>query len=405
MYRRLIAYSVLALNVVALSAGCGSTRWSDTQRTATEQLLISDAIDRAVSEIDLGALAERKVYLESSAVRQTVDSAYLISTVRQHLLAQGCILVDKLDEADYVVELRAGAVGTDRCDLLFGIPATKLPQSVPVQGIPHTVPELALATKTEQRAVAKIALFAYNRHTGKMVWQSGVIPVESKIHNLWVLGAGPFQRGTVYGGTQSWGQKMRVPFSGKTDRRWQPPIPSVAKEMHFVEDEPQLAERRDGGKAQPLSTEQKAAGAGAVRSTGHSRLSSASSGSGIPPAPPLPAAPPAPPGPVGTSKHHGFGKSLDLTILDHMNIVPAAPPSPTTTQVPATTQSPAATEGASAWQTASQTTAQPATSPGSAPPATAPLATAPVTETSQASQSPPAPEGGAADPASAPPPK
>ena len=35
----------------AMSAGCGTTKWSDTSRTATEQLLISDAMDRAVSRI------------------------------------------------------------------------------------------------------------------------------------------------------------------------------------------------------------------------------------------------------------------------------------------------------------------------------------------------------------------
>ena len=39
------------------TAGCGTTRSSDTNRTATEQLLISDAIDRAVQSINLQPLA------------------------------------------------------------------------------------------------------------------------------------------------------------------------------------------------------------------------------------------------------------------------------------------------------------------------------------------------------------
>jgi hypothetical protein len=393
---RLIACGLAAIVACALSSGCGSTRWSDTQRTATEQLLISDAIDRAISELDLGALAERKVFLESGAVRATVDSAYLISTLRQHLLAQGCILVDKLEEADYVVELRAGAVGTDRCDLLLGIPATKLPQSVPVQGVPHTIPEFALATKTEQRAVAKIAVFAYNRHTGKLVWQSGIIPVESKIENLWVLGAGPFQRGTIYKGTQPLGQKVRVPLSGKPGRQWQPSIPSVAKEMHYVDGEPSLARRSEEAKGRSLTGDKKSSSSGDVRPTGHSGQSSPTAGSAVPPAPPIP------PGPVGTSKHRGFGKTLDLTILDHMNTAPAAAqdsPDAQTAAQPATPSAPTPSGGTPSAATPPSGTASAAT-----PPSGTASAATPGAETSQAAQPAPAPAGGAADPALAAPP-
>ena len=42
-------FNLAALLATAL-AGCGTTRSTDTGRTATEQLLISDAIDRAVHE-------------------------------------------------------------------------------------------------------------------------------------------------------------------------------------------------------------------------------------------------------------------------------------------------------------------------------------------------------------------
>ena len=49
----------------ALACGCGTTKWSDSPRTATEQLLISDAVDRAISEIDFSALADKDVYLDT----------------------------------------------------------------------------------------------------------------------------------------------------------------------------------------------------------------------------------------------------------------------------------------------------------------------------------------------------
>ena len=286
----------------ALWAGCGTTRWSDTQRTATEQLLISDAIDRAVSELDFDVVAGKKVYLDTAPIKQTVDAGYLISTLRQQLLAAGCLVKDKPDEADYVVEVRAGAVGTDRRDLLFGIPAAKIPAVGPMQGAPSSIPEIPLATKTEQHGVAKIAVFVYNRHTGRPVWQSGVIPVESKIKDIWVFGVGPFQRGSIYKGTRFAGQKVKVPLapSGRKPEEI-PPGPSVAKEAYFVEPEVSLA----GNGEKPTPADSNSAGA-------HKAAEQASPASYSAPA--SDSAPP-PPGPSGVSAPKPSGRSIDLSIF------------------------------------------------------------------------------------------
>ena len=183
--------------LLVLGAGCGTTRWSDTQRTATEQLLVSDAIDRAVNRVDFYPLAGKRVYLDATALKTTIDATYLASSLRQQMLAHGCIILDKREEADYVVEARSGALGTDHRELLLGVPATRVPEIGPAASVPATIPEIPLAKRTEQRAVAKIALFAYNRATGQSVWQSGTVPVESRVKDLWVLGIGPFQRGRI----------------------------------------------------------------------------------------------------------------------------------------------------------------------------------------------------------------
>ena len=74
-------------------AGCGTTKWTDTRRSATEQLLISNAMDRAVSRLDFRALAGKKVYLDAKPLQSATDSAYLISCLRQHMLASGCLMM------------------------------------------------------------------------------------------------------------------------------------------------------------------------------------------------------------------------------------------------------------------------------------------------------------------------
>jgi hypothetical protein len=147
------------------------------------------------------------------------------------MLACGCILKDKKDEADFVVEVRAGAIGTDRHDLLFGTPSTSVSLGAfsPVPGAPPAqVPEIALAKRTDQIGVAKIAVFAYERATGVPVWQSGSDVVASKSRDLWVFGTGPYQRGNIYGGTKFAGEDLRVPLVGGKDQEL-PPV-RVARE-------------------------------------------------------------------------------------------------------------------------------------------------------------------------------
>jgi hypothetical protein len=207
LHHRLALSTSMLIACALMHVGCGTTRSTDTTRTATEQLLISDAIDRAVQNVNVHTLAGQTVYLDDSRLGDVVDRNYLISTLRQHLLASGCALRAERDQADYIVEARAGAIGTDRNDLLFGVPSMNVPQIFPMQPVPAAIPEVPIAKRRDQRGIAKIAVFAYHRETGMPVWQSGVAHQESSANDVWIMGAGPFQRGTIYEGTA---------FAGKT---------------------------------------------------------------------------------------------------------------------------------------------------------------------------------------------
>jgi len=241
--------SATALLLATLLAGCGTTRWTDTRRTATEQLLISDAIDRAVQQIDFHQLAGADVYFDDSYLSTAVDQDYVISSLRQHLLASGCVLKEKREDARYVVEARAGAIGTDRHDLLYGLPATNLPTLVPIPGVPTALPEIAVVKRTDQLGVAKLAVFAYDRTTGESVWQSGVSSTNSAAKDFWVLGMGPIQRGTIYDGTAFAGQKLHNPLVRRTPHigRRHPSVP-VTAEASFRSIAPQVARRSDAPK-------------------------------------------------------------------------------------------------------------------------------------------------------------
>jgi hypothetical protein len=191
----------------SVSLGCGTTRMTDTTRAASEMLLVSQAVDEAVDRMDFTALAGKPVYVNPEYVEKTlVDRGYLISSVRQQLLAHGALIREEEKDAIYVVELRAGGLGTDRHTLLFGSPQLSLPAVIP--GQPTQIPELALVKKTDQKGVAKIGVFAYNRVTGRALWQSGLQEGSSTLKDRWVFGAGPFSSGSIRKGTELAGEPL-----------------------------------------------------------------------------------------------------------------------------------------------------------------------------------------------------
>lgn len=218
----------LALGALLLGAavGCGTTRVTNSQRTATEQLLVSNAIDQSISQFDFRVLANKPVFFDAHYLGASVDQGYVVSSLRQHLLACGCILAEDRSQATYVVEARSGGIGTDLHELLFGVPQMNLPSVLP--GQPSLIPEIPLAKKTDQKGVAKVAVFAYNRRTGRPVWQSGVIQSDSTLKDTWVLGAGPFRRGTLGEATEFAGQQLTIPLLSGKDGGKEEAAPVVA---------------------------------------------------------------------------------------------------------------------------------------------------------------------------------
>lgn len=206
--------SAVSLVLVAVVlTGCGTTRMSDSKRTATEQLLVSEAIERAVMRIDVRPLAGQRVFLDTAFLDDVADGKYLTSALRHQLLAAGCMLAPDRDSAMVVVEARAGTIGTDRSSVILGLPAT----SMTLNGHDTSTPELALAKRSEQRGVAKLNVYAYERETGRPVWQSGMEHVASHSRNRWYFGAGPFQDGEIHDQPAFAGRSLRKEGRGTED--------------------------------------------------------------------------------------------------------------------------------------------------------------------------------------------
>ncbi|HEY4135896.1 MAG TPA: DUF6655 family protein [Alphaproteobacteria bacterium] len=150
--------------LIALSA-CSSARESNPPRTATEQLLLSSAADRAAERIALNLPAGSKVFVDATNFEGT-DAKYAIGAIRDRMLRLGGKLAPDRDHADIVVEIRAGALSLDDEQTLVGIPKFDFP--IPLTG-QATFPEIALFKKRQRTGVAKVAATGYGAKDGGMV--------------------------------------------------------------------------------------------------------------------------------------------------------------------------------------------------------------------------------------------
>ncbi|MEZ6060499.1 MAG: DUF6655 family protein [Planctomycetaceae bacterium] len=203
--------------LTALICGCGTTQ----QRAGTEQLLLSDSVDRSVDLIDFSVFANRKVYLDARYIQPVkgdvfVNSDYIISSLRQKLITSGCLLQTSLEAADYVLEARVGALGLDALEVTYGIPASNALATAAnaVTGVPGvpTIPEISVGKRNAATSTTKIVAFAYHRETGTPVWQSGSAVARADAKDSWLLGAGPLQRGSIYKTPRFAGLRLKMPF-------------------------------------------------------------------------------------------------------------------------------------------------------------------------------------------------
>ena len=150
---------LLGLACALLIGGCAvsSVDLYPTSPTATTQLLVFRALERAVAEVDLSRLKDRKVVLD--VVSQLYDhhfaATYLETWFRSHGITVGS------DNPDLRLQIYLLTLGTDKGQSFIGIP----PFQVPVLAIP--VPEIALFKWVRNRGRADVRIYAFDPRTAE----------------------------------------------------------------------------------------------------------------------------------------------------------------------------------------------------------------------------------------------
>lgn len=163
------AQLLVATGLLLVVGACTSMRESRPERTATEELLITTAAERAARDMAM-RLPDRGVVFVNAANFEGPDGGYAVAAIRDALLERGLHVVDKREQADLVIEVRAGALSIDDSEMLVGIPS--LPMPLPLTE-PLKLPKLALFGRDTAQGVAQFSAAAYDLKTGALQVSSG----------------------------------------------------------------------------------------------------------------------------------------------------------------------------------------------------------------------------------------
>jgi len=191
----------IALMAITIVSGCGTTKLQE----ATEQLVLSSAVDRSVSMIDFRPLEGLDVYLDTTYIQNLksptfVNADYVTSALRQQVMAGGCMLQESREQADVIIEARIGTLGADEHRVTYGLPENSgigMAANLVTRTPSVAIPEIAVARRDAREGAAKVAAFAYDRETRVPLWQSGISQSIATSRNTWVMGVGPFQGGSI----------------------------------------------------------------------------------------------------------------------------------------------------------------------------------------------------------------
>lgn len=183
------ARRLLAVASLALLSACATARETSPARTATEQLLVSHAAERAASQFSLALPKGARVFLDTTYFRGE-GSEYAASAIREALISRGSTLAHTRDGSDVVVEIRLGALSIDNMQRIVGVPRLTLPISETFTMV--TIPELSAYSRRDRTGVAEFSAFAYDTRTGAPIALGARVAGTAKIRSHTLLMVLPF---------------------------------------------------------------------------------------------------------------------------------------------------------------------------------------------------------------------
>ncbi len=102
------------------------------------------------------------------------------------------LLLAKPEDADVIMHVTSGAVGTDRQEKFFGISEIPLPPPSPIM-----IPQVSRFSRSRANGTAKLRIVAFDAKTRQAVLQGGRVLARSDFKSWKGFGTGPVETGTV----------------------------------------------------------------------------------------------------------------------------------------------------------------------------------------------------------------
>lgn len=187
--------------MVPLVGGCALTQEvTRTPRSATEQLLLTQAVERSLTDVTVPLSEGAAVRVEVSGLQtdrvnmhlskedtdigvidsSSWDLAYVRDAVSARLGELGYLIKNAMDETDFLVRVKVESMGTNQGKTFFGMPEV---QSVI---IPFALPQLTLYQKLAQLAHARLHLDFYESRSGRFVGSTSKF-IGSAYYNQYIV--------------------------------------------------------------------------------------------------------------------------------------------------------------------------------------------------------------------------
>ncbi len=176
----------LSLVILALISACSTTHKStQSLRSATEQLLLSEAVIRSLPKQQNNPLSipqGANVILGTTGITGANMDEKIVQEVMAGWLGQhGYHVQHDANNAAYKINVIVGSLGTELGGMFFGIP--------PVSGslLPISLPELALFKAQHQTGYAKFHIDIFEIPSGRFVQSTPAFLAETHYNDYTIL--------------------------------------------------------------------------------------------------------------------------------------------------------------------------------------------------------------------------
>ncbi|GMV66668.1 MAG: hypothetical protein KJ050_03530 [Candidatus Omnitrophica bacterium] len=183
-----------ALICTLFLAGCSTISSQISGRTATEQYLVTEAIQRAIDNVRWSRLSGQRIKLEIVGVQET-EHKFIRSALEKELASHGSRVVDTTRQADVRMTAMVRAVGTDIWVSNFGIPllVTAHPE------VPSNVGGISLYNSNLQEGYCRMDFFGTHPLTDQVLWRIPVVHGDSYFKTTTFLGLfGPYKSSDIF---------------------------------------------------------------------------------------------------------------------------------------------------------------------------------------------------------------